>query len=274
MSLISSISATVVAGSYLASPNEIVISDTVINAQGLTCNQTVIDANGISCASTVSAENFVAAGDAVVQGNLYVSGNVLTPTVPLPPVENRRTDSFDVRVKAAQNEYNLVPPLHVSNGDEVLYPTYIAQFSKGLQHDALGNPIVSSYNSLLNAVNTGLPTAYDSIVLGGAAGKMVDPQAALCFTLDGADSAALAIAPPAPFASDDRAGQEVECYWMALTRDVAFLDYDTNPTVAQACADLTNQAVFTGPKVGGAVVPSTLYRISYPGTLVGPAFIK
>lgn len=277
MSLLSSTTSTVVSGQNIVSPNELVVgTNTIINSLGITCNKTVINENGIACADTVSASNLIASedlvteGNAIVQGNLMVSGSILTPLVPLPPAEDRRTSNFDARVKAAQNEYNLVPPPHVSNGDEVLYPTYIAQFSKGLQHDALGNPVVSSYNTLLQAVNTGLPTAYDSIALGGAAGKMINPQASIAFTLEGADTAALAVPPPAPFASDDRAGQEVEAYWMALTRDVAFADYDTNATVAQACAELSAQAVFTGPKVGGAVVPSTLYRISYPGTLTGP----
>lgn len=270
MSLLSSISATVVSGKILTSPKELIIANTVINNLGMTCNKTVIDSNGISCASTISADSFVSAGDTIVHGNLYVGGSIVTCTMPLQPVAARQTDSFNVRIQAAQNEYNLVPPPHVNNGDEILYPSYIAQFSKGLQHDALGNPVISSYNSLLNAVNTGLPEAYDSIVLGGAAGKMVDPQAGVCFTLQGADTAALAVPSAAPFASDDLAGQEVEAYWAALTRDVPFVDYDSNSLIADACADLSNQAVFTGPKVNGNVTPSTLCRINYPGALVGP----
>ena len=224
-------------------------------------------------ASTMSTNSFVAATDALVNGDLYVMGNVIPNAAPLGPVENRRTESFQVRVEAAQNQYNVVPPAHPSNGDETLYPSYIAQFSKGLQHDGLGNPVVASYNSLLTAVNSGLPSDFDAIQLGGAAGKQVDPQAAFCLPLEGADSAALAIAPAPAFASDQRAGEEVECYWMALTRDINFTAYTTLPTpanVAAACADLSNQAVFNGPKVGGVVTPATLFRISYPGTLLGP----
>lgn len=227
----------------------------------------------VMSASTMSTNSFVAATDALVNGDLYVMGNVIPNAAPLGPVENRRTESFQVRVEAAQNQYNVVPPAHPSNGDETLYPSYIAQFSKGLQHDGLGNPVVASYNSLLTAVNSGLPSDFDAIQLGGAAGKQVDPQAAFCLPLEGADSAALAIAPAPAFASDQRAGEEVECYWMALTRDINFTAYTTLPTpanVAAACADLSNQAVFNGPKVGGLVTPATLFRISYPGTLLGP----
>lgn len=258
MSLLSEVASTVL-GSQISTADQVVIGETLIDSEGIVSFQTVINENGISTL-----------GNATVEGDLYVNGQIITPTTPLGPVEARRTESFNVRVTAAQNEYNIFPPPHPSNGDETLYPTYVAQFSKGLQHDGLGNPVISSYNSLLTAVNSGLPSDYDAIQLGGAAGKMINPQAAYCLPLVGADSAALAIPPAVGFASNDRAGQEVECYWMALTRDVNFLDYGTNPVVANACTDLSSLAVFNGPKVGGNVTPATLFRISYPGTMLGP----
>jgi hypothetical protein len=222
---------------------------------------------------SVIANNIISAGDSLIEGNLYVAGQIVTPTNPLPPAEARRTRSFNVRVAASQNQYDVVPPTQNSNGDETLYTApypYIAQFSKGLQHDANGNPVAASYESLLTAVNSGLPSDYDAIRLGGVAGKMVNPQAAYCLPLEGADSAALSIPAAPAFASDERAGEAVECYWMAITRDINFVDYGTNATVGDACTDLSNQAVFNGPKVGGAVTPATLFRISYPGTMLGP----
>lgn len=246
MSLIADYAATVFSGSQVTASN--VTSDSVI------------------------ANNIISAGDSLIEGNLYVAGQIVTPTNPLPPAEARRTRSFNVRVAASQNQYAVVPPAQNSNGDETLYtnPAYIAQFSKGLQHDANGNPVAASYESLLKAVSSGLPSDYDAILLGGAAGKMINPQAAYCLPLDGADSAALSIPAAPAFASDEKAGEEVECYWMAITRDINFSDYGVNATVAAACTDLSNQAVFYGPKVGGLVTPATLFKISYPGTLLGP----
>jgi membrane-associated phospholipid phosphatase len=263
-------SARVINADQIVSTNSVMVGDIMLNTNGILCNDTLIDGNGISCANTVSASNILSSGDAVIEGDLYVSGRIVTPVTPLDPIEARRTKSFNVRVAAAQNQYAIVPPVHVNNGDESLYPTYFAQFSKGLQHDALGNPVAASYNSLLNAVNTGLPSNFDAIVLGGAAGKMVNPQAAFCVPLEGADSAALAISAAPAFSSNERGGESVECYWIALTRDVNFIDYETNATVAAACADLSLQSDFRGPKIGGVVTPATLYRINYTGSLVGP----
>lgn len=221
--------------------------------------------------SIITSENIIAVGDSLIEGNLYVAGQIVTPTVPLASVEARRTKSFNVRVSAAQNEYVIEPPAHPNNGDETLYPTYIAQFSKGLQHDGLGNPVVSSYKSLLTAVNSGLPSDYDAIQLGGAAGKMINPQAAFCLPMVGADSAAVTIPVAPEFASNERAGEQVECYWGALTRDVNYLDYSTNLVVANACTDLSALTVFNGPKDNmGNVTPATLFRISYPGSMLGP----
>ena len=79
-----------------------------------------------------------------------------------------------------------------------------------------------------------------------------------------------------------------ENYWMALTRDVSFTDYETNPLTNAAAADISRFSVFRGPKVrGGAeadgqrqragaetdrgrVTPSTLFRGQTSGDLIGP----
>jgi len=234
-------------------------------------SSTVISTGSLSVGDTLSSTNFLNVGDTVVEGDLYVNGQIVTATVPLGAVEARRTKSFDVRVTAAQNQYAVVPPAHPNNGDETsVVPQYSAQYSKGLQHDGVGNPVVASYTSLLNAVNSGLPSDFDALLLGGAAGKQVNPQAAFCLPLEGADSAALSIPVAPTFSSNERAGEMVELYWMALLRDVNFESYVGNGTVTSACTDLTAQAVFNGPKVGGAVTPATLFKIDFPGALLGP----
>lgn len=57
---------------------------------------------------------------------------------------------------------------------------------------------------------------------------------------------------------------------MALTRDIPFPNYPTDPTIADACADLSNLPGYKGPKDGGVVTPQVLFRWQAPGVLDGP----
>jgi hypothetical protein len=43
----------------------------------------------------------------------------------------------------------------------------------------------------------------------------------------------------------------VEVYWQALTRDVPFSQYGSDPTIAQAVIDLNKLSDFRAPKVNG-----------------------
>ncbi|CAM3862774.1 hypothetical protein ALPO108162_09995 [Alicyclobacillus pomorum] len=59
-------------------------------------------------------------------------------------------------------------------------------------------------------------------------------------------------------------------YWRALTRDVPFAEFDTNPLSQAAASDLSKFSDFRGPKVNGNVTTGTLFREKIPGDLVGP----
>src|SRR5262249_49177750 len=79
------------------------------------------------------------------------------------------------------------------------------------------------------------------------------------------------VQPPAPaFNSAEQAAEIAENYWMALTRDIAFSHYDSSPLIAQAADDMSHFSNFKGPKSGGKVTPSTLFRGNTPGDLTGP----
>ena len=156
-----------------------------------------------------------------------------------------------------------------SNGDEQAYANRIASYSKGLPHNDLGEVDLNAYNAYLQALNSGQWADFEAIPLGGTA-KFSSPQAAYCYSMEGADAAALA-APPAPaFSSAQAAGEMVEDYWQALTRDVPFSQYGTDPTIAQAAADLSKLSDFRGPKVNGQVTPDVIFRGPTPGDLTGP----
>jgi hypothetical protein len=159
---------------------------------------------------------------------------------------------------------------HPNNQDELLYPNKIGNYSKGLPHNNDGTVVLSAYNSMVQALNSGRPADFDAIPLGGST-RLTNPQSGLAFDMQGPDGHAL-VQPPAPaFASRAQAAEISENYWMALLRDVPYSEYSGNPLANAAAADLTLYgADFTGPKSGGAVTTTTLFRGPAPDDRVGP----
>jgi hypothetical protein len=175
----------------------------------------------------------------------------------------RRNQAFNIRLGAANYQKNRPLPAHRDNGDEALYATRIGNFSKTLPHNAAGEVDPAAYNALRTACLSGSEADFEAVPAGGA-GKLVTPQAAYTFNLEGADSAALGIPAPPAFASLDEAGEMAELYWMALTRDVHFSDYATNPVTLSGAAE---QAGF--PNFGW-VNAGNLFRAPLPGVDTGP----
>jgi hypothetical protein len=159
---------------------------------------------------------------------------------------------------------------HPNNDDENLYPNKLGSYSKGLPHNDDGTVVLSAYQALLKALNSGSPADFDAIPMGGDR-LLTNPQAGLAFDMEGPDTHAL-LQPPAPaFASREQAAELSENYWMALLRDVPFSQYAVIATANAAAADLTLYGNdFSGPKSGGAVTTATLFRGRTPGDLHGP----
>jgi hypothetical protein len=184
-------------------------------------------------------------------------------------------------------------------------PRYLGNYSKGLPHKDNGEVDYASYQVLLTALRSGDPALFDLIPLGNdpatatvdrraallhkAGGRfyrlhserqltssgskqsrLTNPQAGLAFDLEGADSHELVMPPPPRFDSKEIIAEMAECYWMALNRDVAFLDYPGEPTVRKAYEDLSKYEQFKGPKNGGHVTVDTVFRGSTEGDLAGP----
>ncbi len=182
---------------------------------------------------------------------------------------NRSARAMYMRQQAALYEHGLGFPPQVSNGDETNLPGYIGNYSKGLPHNALGEVDPVAYQAMLRAVNSGSPADFEAIPLG-ASRQLTNPQAGLAFALQGPDPACLAQAPAPALRSAEQAAEIAENYWMALLRDLAFLDYETDPLAAAACIDLAAMSDFRAPKEAGAVTPRTLFRSQAVGTTVGP----
>jgi hypothetical protein len=207
----------------------------------------------------------------------------------------RRSAALALRQEAAQIAFHRPHPRHFANGEESSYRSpnpppppldhlsYIANYSKGLPHDGLGEVDPSAYRALLNALASHDPDTFERIPLGTAAPpgrKLVNPQAGLSFELEGPDAQAPTM-PPAPrFDRPEVSGEMAELYWMALLRDVNFTDYGTNAgtdvgptTTSDAANSLSNDfSDFRGPRdpATGTVTPATLFRGFTTGDLRGP----
>jgi len=186
---------------------------------------------------------------------------------------DRAGDAERVREDAARAEKALGQPAHPTNGDEELYPNRIGNFHKTLPHNSIGEVDQAAYNQFLAALATGNFNDFEALPRhpGGTA-NLANPLGGLAFNMEGPDSPAVTVdfLPP-PIASRQMAAQAVEVYWQAYLCDVPFTDYNSNPVVAQACADLTRFGNdYNGPKVGGVVTPDVLFRYDFPGATVGP----
>lgn len=184
-------------------------------------------------------------------------------------VDPRRAQAYNIRVLAAFDHYASPVSCHENNGDEVLYaPVRFASFSKGMLHDSLGHVDPAYYATLLNAAQTRTPSAFDAILQApGAIRDFTNPQASLAFVLQGADPQSFTMEPAPAFASAEQAGELVENYWMAYTRDVNFADYATDPKTLAAVAELNGLSDFRGPT---PVTAANLFRGLAPGCTVGP----
>ena len=184
----------------------------------------------------------------------------------------RDARALKLRADAAFAEFQSFAFNHPTNGDENRYPNKIGSYSKGLPHNALGEVTLSAWNALIQTLNSGNPVNFENeIVLGGDV-PLVDPQSGLAFDLEGQDGHGLVQQPPPALASAEEAGEAVELYWAALLRDVPFSQYDSDPTVAAAVADMNKLSDFRGPKISGKVTPATLFRGFTPGDLIGPYY--
>ena len=181
----------------------------------------------------------------------------------------RRNEAYSLRVAAAQDQKAIPLPDHPDNGDEALYSNKIGSYSKGLPHNSLGEVDLAAYGSLIRALESGLPADFEAITIG-VGNKLTNPQSGLAFEMESMDSQVLAIPAAPAFSSAQEAGEIAENYWAALTRDVNFGDYDTNPITQAAASDLSRMSDFRGPTAGAAVSTGALFRGLTPGDLNGP----
>lgn len=197
-----------------------------------------------------------------------VSAEALGPLTP----EQRALEAYNLRLQAAQRNYSEPLPAHPHNTDETLYPDHINSYTKGLPHDDNGIVDPDAYQSLIEALKSGDPADFDAIqsadeaVLG-----LRNPQAAYTYFMEGKDAHSYTMPAAPAFNSAWQASDAVEVMWQAVTRDVPFIHYDTDPLIKAAAKDLTQMKDYRGPtKNGKLVTPQTLFRGIGVGETVGP----
>ncbi len=181
----------------------------------------------------------------------------------------RPKEAYDRRVSAAKDDRKVKVPNNSNNGDEALYPSGIANYTKGFAHNTFGEVDPTAYSDYLAAVKTGKRADFDAIPMGGTI-QLVDPQAGIAFDLETYDASQNSIPPFDTLTSPGLAAQMIEAYWQALTRDVPFSQFGTDPTIAAAATELSGLSAYTGPKISGQVTPQSLFRGFTAGDLIGP----
>lgn len=189
------------------------------------------------------------------------------PARRLPP---RQEAALQIRTTAAVAQSLAPAPGSLNNGDEANLPGYIGSFTKGLPENQLGEVDASAYETLLHALSTGRHADFEDVTRGSGM-KLVNPESAFTFGLEGADSQCLAC-PPAPNLSSAAAAADmVELYWKALARDVPFAEYGSSPLIQDAARDLARLSGFAGPReADGTIGAATIFRGVAPGCLDGP----
>ncbi len=142
---------------------------------------------------------------------------------------------------------------------------------------------LNAFNTFKRALDRGNPADFENIIMGGTR-TLNGPQGGLAFGLEGCDAVQFGnapcpdnqenavIVPPAPALASAAYGTElVELYWASLLRDVAFTDYVSNATAAEAAQELSAMPSYAGPRDSyGHVTPALLFRGGYPGETIGP----
>jgi hypothetical protein len=140
----------------------------------------------------------------------------------------RRRRAYQMRKQCARLAFNRPLPRHLANGEEDDHP-FVANFSKGLPHDPLGEVDPAAYRLLLGALERGAAEDLERIPLAGDR-RLRNPQAGLAFDLEGPDSHHLAMRPAPRIDGPENSSEMAELYWHALARDFAGIHWRTDST--------------------------------------------
>jgi hypothetical protein len=173
-----------------------------------------------------------------------------------------------VRIEAARRQRRRAGAVRKSEALQLPFdPT--TTYSKGLPHSSIGAAEPAALDLLRAALASGRAADFEAIPCRGEI-RLVNPQAAYAFALEGPDSHTLTLPDPPAFDSAECAAEACELYWQALSRDVPFAEYANDETIAAAAAELSKLPAYEWVKQSGQVTPSTIFRGATPGEFTGP----
>lgn len=193
----------------------------------------------------------------------------------IPATAHRILRSLALRTAPAGNDAFVPAPAQIDNGDEARYADKSGTYTKGVLQSGIGLVDLAAYQSFKNALASGAPADFQNIVLGGPR-TLNGPQGGLAFYLDSLDGSQFAVPPAPALASEAYATELIELYWASLLRDIAFTDYPSNATAAQAATELSSLPTYAGPRnAANQVTPDLLFRggsrnCEFAGETVGP----
>ncbi|MEM1230667.1 MAG: vanadium-dependent haloperoxidase [Pseudomonadota bacterium] len=188
---------------------------------------------------------------------------------------DRAQAAFELRQRVAAEQLATTSklPWQRANGDDDRYAgeRFYASFTKTLPSNEFGEVVPWTYWRLRRAMRTGAAEDFERIRLDASASRrLANPQGAFRLVYAGLDGHATRMRPAPTFRGAETAAEIGEVYWLALTRDVPFARYDSDPNIALAVADLNRFSAPVGPKTAGAITEQTLFRGATPGDLTGP----
>ena len=185
-------------------------------------------------------------------------------------LRGREKEAFALRYDAAvahlETGANRAPE---RNGDEGRYADLRASFCKTLPQNEYGEVDVAAFEQLRAALGSGDFATLEEVPLSPAAERaLANPLASHAFEMIGPDSWALRMPAPPAFASALQASEMLEVYWQALTRDVPFRQWGSDPEIAAAIEDLNALDPVVG--TGDPITLSSLFRGESEREWVGP----
>ncbi len=211
---------------------------------------------------------------------------------------DRRQESYRVRVEAAEAAKSRHHPEHQANGDEQRYAAahYPMSFTKGLKHDidlgVVGN--VAHFEAFRACIDEGFAEPFTSRVhvpkdthdgkKDFPRRKWEAPTAGIVHDLQGPDAQAVTMAPAPVLCSDELNFEMAEVYELALLRDTPFAAFDQggfpggSGKVNDACDRLNKMAYVAKGFPGrprktapdGKLTRQTIFRGSGVGVENGP----